>query len=66
MMSATLGNVDFFRRDLTARTGRETSLITSVQRPVPLEYAYSEIPLSQLFGAAKTMLRREKAAAAPS
>jgi superfamily II RNA helicase len=40
LMSATLGNVQFFRRDLTARTGRETSLVTSVDRPVPLDFEY--------------------------
>jgi superfamily II RNA helicase len=40
LMSATLGNVEFFRRDLTERTGRETTVVTSVQRPVPLDFEY--------------------------
>ncbi len=40
LMSATLGNVQFFRSDLTARTGRETTLVTSIQRPVPLHFEY--------------------------
>jgi superfamily II RNA helicase len=40
LMSATLGDVTFFQRDLTARTGRETALVTSVQRPVPLDFEY--------------------------
>jgi superfamily II RNA helicase len=40
LMSATLGNVEFFRRDLTERTGRETSVVKSVQRPVPLDFEY--------------------------
>ncbi len=40
LMSATLGNVEFFRRDLTARTGRATTVVTSVQRPVPLHFEY--------------------------
>lgn len=40
LMSATLGDVGFFRRDLTERTGRETALVTSVQRPVPLHFEY--------------------------
>ncbi|MAT04637.1 MAG: DEAD/DEAH box helicase [Acidimicrobiaceae bacterium] len=40
LMSATLGDVDFFRRDLTERTGRETALVASVQRPVPLHFEY--------------------------
>jgi superfamily II RNA helicase len=47
LMSATLGDVSFFAEDLTRRNGRETAVVKSVERPVPLEYAYSEIPLSQ-------------------
>ena len=45
LMSATLGNVEFFRRDLTARTGRETAVISSSQRPVPLEFEYRDSTL---------------------
>ncbi len=40
LMSATLGNVEFFRNDLTERTGRGTTVVKSVQRPVPLEFEY--------------------------
>jgi len=40
LMSATLGNVGFFRDDLEQRTGRDTALVTSVQRPVPLDFEY--------------------------
>jgi superfamily II RNA helicase len=40
LMSATLGDVAFFQRDLTDRTGRETSVVRSAQRPVPLEFEY--------------------------
>ena len=40
LMSATLGNVEFFRNDLTERTGRETTVVKSVQRPVPLDFEY--------------------------
>ncbi len=47
LMSATLGDVAFFAEDLTRRTGRPTAVVKSVERPVPLEYAYSEIPLAQ-------------------
>ena len=47
LMSATLGDVTFFAEDLTRRTGRPTAVVKSVERPVPLEYAYSEIPLAQ-------------------
>jgi superfamily II RNA helicase len=40
LMSATLGDVGFFQRDLTARTGRETSVVKSANRPVPLHFEY--------------------------
>jgi hypothetical protein len=46
-MSATLGDVAFFADALTRLTGRATAVVKSVERPVPLEYAYSQIPLSQ-------------------
>jgi superfamily II RNA helicase len=45
LMSATLGDVTFFRDDLTRRTGRPTALVTSVERPVPLLYRYVLTPL---------------------
>ncbi len=47
LMSATLGDVAFFEKELTRRSGRPTATVKSIERPVPLEYAYSEIPLSQ-------------------
>jgi superfamily II RNA helicase len=40
LMSATLGNVEFFRSDLTKRTRRDTTVIKSVHRPVPLDFEY--------------------------
>ena len=40
LMSATLGDVSFFRRDLTARTGRETSVVKTAARPVPLNFEF--------------------------
>ncbi|MEZ5341705.1 MAG: DEAD/DEAH box helicase [Acidimicrobiales bacterium] len=40
LMSATLGPTEFFERDLTKRTGRETVLVKSAQRPVPLNFDY--------------------------
>ncbi len=40
LMSATLGEVDRFQRDLTRRTGRPTAVVASVERPVPLHYEY--------------------------
>ena len=47
LMSATLGDVTFFEEALTQRNRRPTVTVTSVERPVPLEYAYSDIPLAQ-------------------
>jgi Domain of unknown function (DUF3516)/DEAD/DEAH box helicase/Helicase conserved C-terminal domain len=46
LMSATLGETRFFEEAITRLTGRPTLTIKSGERPVPLEYAYSEIPLS--------------------
>jgi superfamily II RNA helicase len=47
LMSATLGDVTRFRDDLTARTGRDTAVITSTQRPVPLSYSWALTPLHE-------------------
>jgi superfamily II RNA helicase len=47
LMSATLGDVSFFQEDLSRRNGRPTTVVRHAERPVPLEYAYSEIPLAQ-------------------
>jgi superfamily II RNA helicase len=47
LMSATLGDVTFFEEALTRLNGWPTVTVKGRQRPVPLEYAYSEIPLSQ-------------------
>ena len=45
LMSATLGDTVALRRDLTARTGRDTALVASAERPVPLDVEYRETPL---------------------
>jgi len=47
LMSATLGDTTFFEEELTRRNGRPTSTVQSLERPVPLDYAYSEISLAQ-------------------
>jgi superfamily II RNA helicase len=47
LMSATLGDTMFFEEELTKRNGRPTVTVQSTDRPVPLEYAYSEITLAQ-------------------
>jgi superfamily II RNA helicase len=47
LMSATLGDMDRFRDDLTRLTGRQTTVIRSVERPVPLHYEYVLTPLHE-------------------
>ncbi len=47
LMSATLGDTTFFEEELTRVTGRPTVTVTSTDRPVPLEHAYSELPLAK-------------------
>ncbi len=47
LMSATLGETAFFEDQLTKLNGRETATISSGERPVPLEHAYSELPLAR-------------------
>lgn len=48
LMSATLGDTAFFEQALTSLNGRPTVTVKSGDRPVPLEYAYSEIPLAHM------------------
>ncbi|MFI7585660.1 DEAD/DEAH box helicase [Spongisporangium articulatum] len=45
LMSATLGDVSRFVDDLTKRTGRTTTLISSTDRPVPLYFSYATTPM---------------------
>ncbi len=45
LMSATLGSTEFFQEDLTNRTNRETALVQSSQRPVPLDFTYRRTTL---------------------
>ncbi|MBL7489509.1 DUF3516 domain-containing protein [Frankia sp. AgB1.9] len=40
LMSATLGDVARFERDLTRRTGHPTAVVRSADRPVPLYFQY--------------------------
>jgi len=47
LMSATLGDVTRFERDLTRRTGRPTAVVHSVERPVPLVFSYVLTPLHE-------------------
>ncbi|MDB6125708.1 MAG: box helicase [Pedosphaera sp.] len=47
LMSATLGDTTFFEEELTRLNGKPTVTVHSKDRPVPLEHAYSELPLAQ-------------------
>jgi superfamily II RNA helicase len=47
LMSATLGDTAFFEGELKRLTGREAVTISGKDRPVPLQFSYSEMPLSQ-------------------
>jgi superfamily II RNA helicase len=47
LMSATLGNTEFFERDVTRVTRAPTVTVRSDRRPVPLEFEYSETPLTE-------------------
>ncbi|HZD98763.1 MAG TPA: DUF3516 domain-containing protein [Micromonosporaceae bacterium] len=47
LMSATLGDVTRFERDLTRRTGRPTASIHNTERPVPLNFSFSLNPLQE-------------------
>lgn len=42
LMSATLGDVSRFERELTERTGRTTATVAHAERPIPLHYYYEE------------------------
>jgi superfamily II RNA helicase len=47
LMSATLGDVSRFARDLTRRTGRETAVVSSATRPVPLSFSFELTPVHE-------------------
>ncbi|MER7079525.1 Helicase conserved C-terminal domain-containing protein [Saccharopolyspora kobensis] len=47
LMSATLGDVTFFQKDLTRRTGRETAVVAGAERPIPLTFRYAKTPLHE-------------------
>jgi superfamily II RNA helicase len=47
LMSATLGATEFFEKDMTRLTGAPSVTVRSDRRPVPLEFEYSETPLTE-------------------
>ena len=48
LMSATLGDVTELAADLSDATGRDTALITGVERPVPLHFSYEVAPVHEV------------------
>lgn len=47
LMSATLGDVTFFQKDLTRRTSRNTVHVAGAERPVPLVFSYAMTPIHE-------------------
>src|SRR5690606_31631843 len=47
LMSATLGDTDLFERAMTRLNGRPSVTVRSTQRPVPLDFQYSDYPLHE-------------------
>ncbi|GAA3523778.1 DEAD/DEAH box helicase [Aeromicrobium panaciterrae] len=47
LMSATLGDTSMFEADLARRTGRETTVVSSTERPVPLVSEYVTSPVQE-------------------
>ncbi|WP_433684131.1 DEAD/DEAH box helicase [Nocardia sp. CA-119907] len=47
LMSATLGEVDFFAADLRRRTGNPTEIVAGTERPVPLSFSYARTPITE-------------------
>jgi superfamily II RNA helicase len=58
LMSATLGDMDFFEKKLTDLTDKPTTIVSGSDRPVPLTFEYRETPLHEtiqdLVGAGKS------------
>ncbi|MCK6095681.1 DUF3516 domain-containing protein [Micrococcus sp. EYE_162] len=47
LMSATLGDTTRLEEDLRSRTGREVAVVAHAERPIPLTYEWSEVPLQE-------------------
>ncbi|WP_433656380.1 DEAD/DEAH box helicase [Nocardia sp. CA-128927] len=47
LMSATLGEVDFFAEDMERRTGRPSAIVAGTERPVPLTFSYARTPITE-------------------
>ncbi len=58
LMSATLGDTEFFEEALTALNGKPTVTVRSNDRPVPLDFSYQERPLHQTIA---SLIEQDKA-----
>jgi len=58
LMSATLGDVTPIADDLRRRTGRETAVVTGLERPVPLHFSYERRPVHEVL---ESLLERREA-----
>jgi superfamily II RNA helicase len=47
LMSATLGDISSIKEHIEERTGLEAALVSSEDRPVPLDFEYRETPLHE-------------------
>ena len=47
LMSATLGDVSFFTKDIERRTGKPVAVVASQDRPVPLHFSYVKTPVHE-------------------
>lgn len=47
LMSATLGDMEFFAKTLTSLNQQPTEIVRSTDRPVPLDFDYRETPLHE-------------------
>jgi len=58
LMSATLGDTTLVEAGLEELTGRAPAVVTSTQRPVPLNYSYTDEPLHETI---QTLVNEDKA-----
>lgn len=47
LMSATLGDMSAIAAELAERSGREVAIVSSDERPVPLDFRYADTPFPQ-------------------
>lgn len=47
LMSATLGDVSRFEKGISELTGRPTTTVSSLERPIPLHYYYEQTPVHE-------------------